>query len=1474
MLNELMKLKISSIIVLVLIAAIGAATPPPLDSVYINSGNPSFPFPQFQPYQNATVSLGNLATHTPAGVSHAEMEQTIRDAYRIMMNRAYYTGEVLNGTKYVKFRSNPDCSEGDGYAMLAAAAMADKKTFDGLWLWIHDFAMNKVTRYLTGEKSPNYVYSTLPGWTNNSGDNSATDGDIDMALALYYAYCQWGDLMGINDKNGTPISYKHDLNEFLKGLTDTLVFVNNGLNYLSGDIGLDGYIKGGDSWKELTAWAADKQKSGLPRVAECAGPTPQHFDYYSPAYFREFADYLTKENTAEYAWNIFQFRRGEASTDWLMGKLYQSSPKNIPYAGWVSVSDNNEATFDRFNDGEDFRLAWRTILNYVWNGNPAYTWDPATHRITNGTNNTFERDMGLRFAKFLSDNRQAPWNNSCVSGANPSASYWGPSVLYSDWTMNGTAVTTFFLNWIQGVGSVSAVASQDFDLMAQMYRQCEIEWDVETTGDGYLTSVPKYYHGWFRLLGLLMLSGNYQPPSATKPTANTKVYLAIDKTFAFENDTVTYTVDYRNYGSQDAQGVTIVDTLHNDFVFASASNGGVYNSTSHVVTWNIGSLKGFKTASGIGPTKGSVTVKILVRAATQKQYRNKVTISCANGSGWTSDEYPNNITSVMERNYLDIAKRALIIKKTASKTTLKPDSTVQFTITFQNTSDAGWINGGRPGVHFSFSQTTDNVGVSSRNNMRFRLFHDAQESYIDFGNYRVSYYLYDSLVTGLASAQNVPGWVFQSTIVEGLSDSLPIFHERVSEGQDSIGKWNQRIIVQFSDPSNANRKINLATIDHHLQEYRGLAGRIHRGGLVPLRLVWFINRNDWVNVAWNDDWSWDMKSSDDDGGYYFPVTNDWTDPDKPDVPVTTWNAHSCATSAQNVRTVLVEEWDGYIWRRVAGNGPLPGRDAYNIVIRDTIPAAFSFVGFTSGPQLGISPVISGNIITWTIPKLSIKQGGTISYTAKAKSLNPSVSRLRTVNYSWIAADKESNKGDSAVVIITSDSVQPPIPHHLDIILDTAAINPTSDAPFQNVSLEVGQSKINIYAIVRDSLGTYLGYATIATWTSKDNSIVTASGQSVAAWNGVITRATASGTAIVVVSSAGLQSDSIAIIVKNPVKIPTVTSYYRDGNSDGIIDSLVLIFSQKTSPSDITSISCQLDSKTVSADVTNSKVQNDSVFTVPLSGLGVSGDLKGVKTSGSFTSTLNYKGVTNNPITSIAEDGAAPVIASARYNLGSFSSGIRSADTLTVAFTENVRFSSQKPFICSSRRYGYTYAFTLLNQDNRNGVCRFIVNAITPSTVMYPSPGDSMWIDPAANISDEYGNQQIQNLNRKVALEIVYPQSRWKFAISTNPFCPGVSRIPPNLQSISGIASLTGTVISATTDSPFENCTATAAIFDALGNCIVNSSIPYRNRAFYFWWDGKNNMNRVVGSGTYPCIVEIHDPDGGVTINKIVIGVSR
>lgn len=1237
-------------------------------TVSINSGNPVYPFPQFQPYVNSSGALVNLGTHSAEGVTHAEMEKTIRDAYQIQMNRAKKPGGGVGGKDYIKYASNPQCSEGDGYGILGPAAMADKETFDGMWLYIHDFTLNKVKRYSDcKDASPGYAYSHLPGWTG-AGANSATDGDVDIALALLLAYRQWGEFMGINDACGNPISYKQEAIDLLKGLSDTLSYSNGSL--LSGDIGIDGYFKGGDSWPELSGWATLTNAAlvGITKRVEQPGPTAQYFDYTAPSYFHEFATFLAEVDSAKYAWNILQFRRAEASSDWLIGEMYKADPKNIPISGNVAVS-GTAATF-KFtgNMGEDFRLGWRTTLNNMWHGTPTGTWNPSTHMVEWGKTNTYESDMAKRYARFLWDSRQTPWNHACVPsvGTDP-FDHWGPMTLITNTGMDGSVPTEafYFLNWLPAVGSPSAVISQNLDLMAELYRYLEIEWDVETPGDGYLTSVPFYYHGWYRVLGLLLLSGNYHAPADVKGTANTKVYCAIDRSFAFEKDTVTYTLDWRNFGSADALGTVVVDTLHKDFSFVSATNGGVYNNASHTVTWNIGTLPGFKTATGIPPTIGQAKLRVVVASATEKQYRNKASISCTNGTGWTSNDYPNNKTAVMERNHLDIARRALVCDYTANKSLVKPGESVEFSINFENSSDAGWINGGRPGVSFSFSQIDKVQGegvVGTKNTMRTRLYNDATEAYIDFGNYRISYFLYDTLhqcIGGNPGCTN--GWAFTQTITEGINKSdVKLVHEMVVPGVDSIGKWNQRLIIQFSDPEDPNRVENLTTIDRHVSGYRGIAGRIHRGGTSPLRLVWFFNASDWKPVNWGDAWSWDPNISQDDKDDYFPVTNDWADPDRPDVPVNHWNRKACKIATKTVNNILVEEWDGYTWRRVAGNGPMPGREVNNVILLDTIPDGFTFAGFVGAPPLGIAPSITGKVISWSIPKLQIKQGGSIRFIATADGSCPATADRVVVNRAWVSADKESAFADSSTTIISCDTVvKPPTPDHVDIVTDTLTFNSSSDEDLVRVTLDEGTSFVRVYAVVRDKTGRFLRYATGATWTSRSGAatVVATAGLP---WEGTVTKGDV-GSTFIVVGEPGLKPDSLAVTALPTPPWPAIVSAVMvDDNADIIPDRAVVTVN------DTFRVNQHPDSLTIiyrgnRYTILGTALVTGTVFSVPLP-LTVTDP----QPAGEAVLSLTVDGAAKQAKKNVS-DGVGPAITSAFLA----ESVTGSIDTMNLAFTEAV-----------------------------------------------------------------------------------------------------------------------------------------------------------------------------------------------------------
>ena len=985
--------------------------------VAINSGNPKFPFPQFLAYSNgASHSIGNLGTTNAPGVVHAEMEKNIREAWQIFANQFTYTGTVVGGVKYIVGNTGCpyDCSEGDGYALLAAAYMGDKTTFDGLWMRTHDVRLVKYPRYSDCViPRPTYKYGT--NTLAEPGGDAATDGDVDIALALLMAWYQWGDLMGINDNCGTPISYK---NEALHVITGLVELQNSGwgdCRSTTGEIGLDGYLKNGNTWNETTGWASAQNP-----CPEFKGPTDLHVDYMAPAYFRAFREFLTAQGVT--GWSVDQLYRAEASSDWIVGEWINKSANNVPIGGWVNVT-SGMPVWAAMQQGEDFRAPWRTILNYVWNGNPNFKWNPTTHQVMTGTPNTYEYDAAVRHSKYLNSPQSAPWNSACVAfGGGPALTYNGPATLQWNISPTGVGSSAFTLNWVPGTGCPAAVGAQDYNLMGQLYRQCTIEWDVQTAGDGYLTSKPVYFHGWFRHLGLLVVSGNAHSPTQMLPKANLKIYrdIQLGKTFAYTGDNITYNLSYRNYGSVDALGTKIIEKVPVDFAFVSATNGGVYDGATHTVTWTIGTVPGFKTGA-LAATQGSVSYTTFIKPNATGRYCTTADITCSNGLGWTSNEFPNDVSATMRRNCVDVIARALKVEKSVDRTKANKGNMVTYTINFENSIDAGWIDGGRPGVNISFAHPVLATPTAvDQSGIKIRLFHDAVEPYIDYGNYRISYFINDpGLICYVGNAGCPTGWDIASSIYEGgAATGVKISHEMITPGSDARGSWNQRLVVQFAPL--------LVTTTPHLSNYYGMGARIHLGGTAPLRAVWRVFPSNYNATNWADDWSWDAGAGDGDAGLYFPVTPDWTDPGNPNIPVTKWHQHSCQTATKTVDNVLVEEYDGYVWRRILGNGPIPGRDILNVVIKDTLPTGLTFGAFVGANPFGIAPTITTiaggkQVISWTIPKLQAKQKGAIVFTATVafpSGANCTTADENLINKAWISGDNESAIGDTAKVVVT------------------------------------------------------------------------------------------------------------------------------------------------------------------------------------------------------------------------------------------------------------------------------------------------------------------------------------------------------------------------------------------------------------------------------------------------------------------------
>jgi uncharacterized repeat protein (TIGR01451 family) len=1058
----------------------------PADTIktVINTGNPKFPFPQFNEYAFGKT----LAKYNGEGVTHADMEKAMKEGYKIMMHRCLYSGRTYGGVKYIVY-NHPNVpanygtfvSEGDGYALLAAAYFADKAAFDGLWMWIHDNRMSNVKKYYNcTDLRPTYPHgANMPGWqcdeTTTAGQtsvNSATDGDYDIAMGLLIATMQWGDNMGINDACGQAISYKKEALNVIKALVDTVYYTKaeNGAaagvkGYLTGDIGIDGYCKNGNTWGEITDW----RTSAANTTYLWAKPKPDplqikdlYTDYIGPAYFNQFAKYLTANGGTP--WQINQFLRGEASSDWLIGQMYGKG--YIASSGQCTVSDNGATTtFGQHPSGpsgEDFRASWRTILNYVWHGNPATKWDPAAHAVVAGAN-TYEYDMGVRHASFLKFPRTNPtpanistaFCSTLGASPDPSCPTWKGVVQIKQAHLVTGAVGSgdYRTNYNVGTGAVAAVASGDVDLVAEIYRQNEVLWDDAsalssgmTDAQRYEQSTPKYFHDWFRLLGMLTASGNLHPPTSMLPAANMKVYMAVDKTFAYEGDLITYTVSYRNYGSIAAAGVAISTLLDSDYQFVSATNGGVL--TGSTINWNIGAVPGFQTATGIPPTQG--TVQFIVRVK-QAPVHARVclisTITASNAPSWTSNEFPNNATYTMERNCVDLLlDRVLIIKKTTDRSIMNPGDIANFKLDFENKSGSNlWLNGGRDRVILSYGNNHPTNGTSFY--QFFRIWHTAHEAYINLHNYRASYFLNDAAAIGLYNAATNPtGW---DTYVDNQSDldkygynplTLPVnerlrfTYERIPWGSDANGSWNQRIVTQFANVLTAPTTHIYDKLDSDYLIHKGVEGP----GFTRTRFESKPSSDLTSRLA--DDWSYspsmDVNNINGQALRFFPISPTYTNfaTNFAPVVVNNYSKDICDANVPNYNRILFEEFDGYVWRRIAGNGPLPGRETYNVVVTDSIPKELTFNSFTDNLAVGVvatytalagNPKFSG-YIKWTIPIMLTGEQGDLAYKAVANTTCPNPDK-NFINTGWIWSDVDSPDSSSVALKITCNPVPPTAP---------------------------------------------------------------------------------------------------------------------------------------------------------------------------------------------------------------------------------------------------------------------------------------------------------------------------------------------------------------------------------------------------------------------------------------------------------------
>lgn len=161
----------------------------------------NYPFPAHNTYYAGTIK--------PSNVTQVQMDQRIQTLYNEWKQKYLATPPDAPDQAYVSYNqdqtSDPknavSVSEGQGYGMLLAVYMAGydpqaQAIFDSLFRFYQAFP-SVITPSLMGwqqveEEDGRIIYNP------DGGDDSATDGDLDIAFSLLVADKQWGSSGSIN----------------------------------------------------------------------------------------------------------------------------------------------------------------------------------------------------------------------------------------------------------------------------------------------------------------------------------------------------------------------------------------------------------------------------------------------------------------------------------------------------------------------------------------------------------------------------------------------------------------------------------------------------------------------------------------------------------------------------------------------------------------------------------------------------------------------------------------------------------------------------------------------------------------------------------------------------------------------------------------------------------------------------------------------------------------------------------------------------------------------------------------------------------------------------------------------------------------------------------------------------------------------------------------------------------------------------
>lgn len=242
-----------------------------------------------------------------------------QDAYTAYQDwKATFVEECSGGSLRVKF--DPETrtvSEGIAYGMLLSAYAADKTVFDGLYKY---YKTNSVTgRGIMGWNRT----GCNNGNAGSGGDGGATDAELDAAMALIIAECQWPAAV-------TPYDYSAEATHLINAIK-TYEIHPSSHQTLNGD-----------------GWGTSNT---------CRNPS-----YFSPAYYKQFALQVPADSAF---WAVTVVNASYAFLN------INANATTGLVSNWASNSGTPNTCSGPLNYGYDAcRNPWRMATDVLWHNDP------------------------------------------------------------------------------------------------------------------------------------------------------------------------------------------------------------------------------------------------------------------------------------------------------------------------------------------------------------------------------------------------------------------------------------------------------------------------------------------------------------------------------------------------------------------------------------------------------------------------------------------------------------------------------------------------------------------------------------------------------------------------------------------------------------------------------------------------------------------------------------------------------------------------------------------------------------------------------------------------------------------------------------------------------------------------------------------------------------------------------------------------